>query len=163
MTTSTPGRTQTVDLLISHSQILVRSRPYDEARSRWGHGNVEQGATLHADYLVFDPLPDEAFGAVVHLAHADAFSPDPKAQRRIVAPFALNDPAAVEVASAAEAFPVEVGLVAGIYDVFFEICESDEVYYRFTFVPNAQPGGPRFLLDDEWGGEEGNALRPGLF
>ncbi len=32
--------TQTVDLLISHSQIQVRSRPYDEAPSQWGNFNV---------------------------------------------------------------------------------------------------------------------------
>ncbi|WP_321855819.1 competence protein ComJ [Burkholderia cenocepacia] len=58
---------QTIDLLISHSQIVVRSRPYDEGLSRWGTGNIDQGAVLRANYLIFDPLPDDAFGAKVYL------------------------------------------------------------------------------------------------
>ena len=37
---------QTVDLLISHSQILLRSRDYDEKLSQWGKGNVSQGAVF---------------------------------------------------------------------------------------------------------------------
>jgi hypothetical protein len=52
---------QTVDLLISHSQILLRSRDYDEKLSQWGKGNVSQGAVLHKDYVIFDPLPEDAF------------------------------------------------------------------------------------------------------
>lgn len=51
---------QTIDLLIPHSQIVVRSRPYDEGLSQWGAGNIDQGAVLHANYLIFDPLPDDA-------------------------------------------------------------------------------------------------------
>lgn len=158
---------QSVDLLISHSQILVRSGPYDEQLAQWGRGNVDQGATLHPGYLVFDPLPDEAFGAIVRLALVDAFTPDPDAARSIVAPFVVTDPTSVEVASAAEEFPVEIGLAAGAYDVHFEICEGegeeDEIYYRFTFVPNPAPAAPRFLLDDEWGGEAGRPLGTGIF
>ncbi|WP_235362797.1 competence protein ComJ [Burkholderia sp. A9] len=64
---------QTVDLLISHSQILVRSRPYDEGLIQWGTGNRDQGAVLHDDYVIFDPLPDDAFGAKVYLRVADKF------------------------------------------------------------------------------------------
>ncbi|MGY5766303.1 hypothetical protein ACXET9_14010 [Brachybacterium sp. DNPG3] len=83
----------------------------------------------------------------------------------------------MEVASSSEEFPAEIGLAAGTYDVHFEICdgfdddedevdedeEESEVYYRFTFVPAAEPGSPRFLLDDPWGGEEGLALQNGRF
>ena len=49
---------QIVDLLISHSQILLRSRYYDEKLSQWGKGNVSQGAVLYKDYVIFDPLPE---------------------------------------------------------------------------------------------------------
>ncbi|HCR0581361.1 TPA: hypothetical protein OMT02_003927, partial [Enterobacter hormaechei] len=50
---------QTVDLLITHSQILLRSRDYDEKLSQWGKGNVSQGAVIHKDYVIFDPLPED--------------------------------------------------------------------------------------------------------
>ena len=44
---------QTLDLLISHSQIQFRSRPFDETSSQWRKINFEQGAVLHSDYVVF--------------------------------------------------------------------------------------------------------------
>ncbi|WP_029150854.1 competence protein ComJ [Microbacterium indicum] len=167
MTRDDDTNEQSVDLLIAHHQVLVRARPYDDGLAQWGPGNGDQGAVLHPDYLTFDPLPEEAFGAMVHLMLASAFSPDPDAARSIVAPFAVAEPGAVEVASAAESFPVELGLVAGSYDVHFEICEGEdedaEIYYRFTFVPNASPAAPRFLIDDEWGGEAGQPLCTGMF
>ena len=56
---------QTVDLLISHGQIVIRSRDFNEELSQWGKGNLAQGAILHNDYIVFDPLPEDAFGAKV--------------------------------------------------------------------------------------------------
>ncbi|WP_125106217.1 competence protein ComJ [Gulosibacter massiliensis] len=155
---------RTVDLLISHSQILIRARAYDENLSQWGPGNGEQGAVLHPDYLIFDPLPDEAFGAFVYLRRADSFSPDPNAARSIVAPIVVAAPSAVEVASAAEEFAVDLGLQAGNHSVFFEVCEGDEeIYYRFTLVPTATPEAPRFLLDDEWDGTAGAPLQFGIF
>lgn len=157
---------QNVDLLISHHQIIVRARPFDDRLAQWGQGNADQGAVLHPDYLTFDPLPDEAFGAFVRLRLAAAFSPDPDAARSIVAPLVVEDPSAVEVASATEEFPVTLGLTPGTYDVHYEICESEEeeeIYYRFTFIPNPVPTAPRFLLDDEWGGEAGQPLYTGTF
>ena len=158
---------QTVDLLISHNQIIVRSRPYDDQFAQWGEGNGDQGAVLYPDYLTFDPLPDETFGANVKLTVTDNFTPDPDAARGIVAPFVVTDPELVEVASAMESFPVEIGLAAGHYDVYFEICDGDdeeeEIYYRFTFVPTQTPSAPRYFLEDEWGGEVGAPLQTGLF
>ncbi len=67
--------TQSVDLLISHSQIQFRSRPFDEASSQWGKVNLAQGAVLHSDYVVFDPLPEDAFGANVNLNLTNRFTP----------------------------------------------------------------------------------------
>ena len=156
-------REQVVDLLISHSQVLLRSRPYDERSSQWGEGNVEQGAVLHPDYIIFDPLPDEEFGANVHVILADEFEMDEGAQRCIVVPFAITDPNAVEVASAAESFDIELNLTEKNYAVYFEICEGDEVFYKFTLVKADGPVQPRFLIEDEWGGEEDLPLTLGYF
>ncbi|WP_339522968.1 competence protein ComJ [Pseudomonas sp. EL_65y_Pfl2_R96] len=71
---------QVMDLLISHSQIQFRSRPFDEASSQWGEVNLEQGAIIHSDYVVFDPLPEDAFGANMHLKLEDSFRLDPSTQ-----------------------------------------------------------------------------------
>ncbi|HDR1962398.1 TPA: hypothetical protein QCD35_004511, partial [Enterobacter hormaechei] len=67
---------QIVDLLISHSQILLRCRDYDEKLSQWGKGNVSQGAVLHKDYVIFDPLAEDAFGANVNIKKEYAFKMD---------------------------------------------------------------------------------------
>lgn len=71
---------QIVDLLISHSQIVLRSRDYDEKLSQWGKGNVSQGAVLHKDYVIFDPLPEDVFGANVNIKIENAFKLDENAQ-----------------------------------------------------------------------------------
>ena len=47
---------QVVDLLLSHSQIQFRARGFDEGSSQWGEVNLEQGAIIHRDYVVFDPV-----------------------------------------------------------------------------------------------------------
>lgn len=77
-------KAQTVDLLVSHSQIQFRARPFDESSSQWGKVNLEQGAVLHRDYVVFDPLPEDAFGANVYLSLTNSFALDETAQRCIV-------------------------------------------------------------------------------
>ncbi|MBB4128129.1 hypothetical protein GGR77_003451 [Xanthomonas translucens] len=150
-----------MNLLISHSQLQLRARGFDEAACRWGPRNLQQGAILHRDYVVFDPLPEEAFGAHVHLTLAAAFAPDPAAQRRMQVPFRVDVGDAVQVASAAEAFDVTLALQAGDYAVYYEVCEGDEVYYRFTLVPAAQSVAACYLLDDPWGGAQGAPLQEG--
>jgi hypothetical protein len=154
--------THTVDLLISHSQLQLRARGFDEAACRWGPRNLQQGAILHRDYVVFDPLPEDAFGAQVHVTLAAAFAPDPCAQRRMRVPFRVRAGDVVQVASAAEAFEVTLALQAGDYALYYEICEGDEVYYRFTLVPAAQPVAARYLLDDPWGGTQDAPLLEGM-
>lgn len=89
---------QTVDLLISHSQILLRSRDYDEKLSQWGKGNVSQGAVLHKDYVIFDPLPEDAFGANVNIKIDNSFILDETAQRCIVVPFLITNKNKLQVA-----------------------------------------------------------------
>jgi hypothetical protein len=153
---------ETVDLLISHNQILVRSRAYDEGLSQWGAGNVSQGALLHSDCLIFDPLPDDAFGAKVILEVADQFAPNAGSARCIVAPFHIVDRGLLEVASVTEKFKITLNLSLEDYVVYFEICEGDEVFYKFTFVPGGDIE-PKYLLDDPWGGLKGKILVSGKF
>lgn len=153
---------QNVDLLISHSQIQFRARAFDEAACRWGTVNLEQGAILHRDYVVFDPLPEDAFGANVYLKLEAAFSPDPGAQRCIVVPFHVDDADRVEIASAAERFKVDLALEARDYALYFEVCEGEEIFYRITLVPSDGHVAASYLLDDPWGGEKGKPLLEGV-
>lgn len=154
--------TQSVDLLISHSQIQFRSRPFDEASSQWGKVNLEQGAVIHSEYVVFDPLPEDAFGANIHLTRATHFNLDETAQRCIVVPFRVTDPTHVEVASASEKFKVELDLENRDYALYFEVCEGDEIFYKITLVPADSPVAPKYLLDDPWGGEKDQVLVEGI-
>lgn len=154
---------QCVDLLISHSQILVRSRVFDEALSQWGKGNIAQGAVLHKDYVIFDPLPEDAFGANVRLELADKFVMDENCQRCITVPFFVTDRNIIEVASATEKTKITLSLDKELYSLYYEICEGDEVYYRFTFVNTNAPIEPQYLMDDPWGGVKGEYLKTGIF
>jgi len=149
---------QTIDLLISHSQIVVRSRSYDEGLSQWGAGNIDQGAVLHADYLIFDPLPDDAFGAKAYLRVVDKFEMDERAARCIVAPFRIEDRNSLEVASATEKFKILLELPLNSYDVYYEVCEGEEVFYKFTFASEAVHRQAMYLRDDPWGARKTSRL-----
>lgn len=150
--------TQSVDLLISHSQIQFHSPPFDEASSQWGKVNLAQGAVLHSDYVVFDPLPEDAFGANVNLNLTGCFPPDETAQRCIVVPFHVTDPKQVEVASASEKFNVKLDLEKRDYALYFEVCEGDEIFYKITLIPTDTNVAAKYLLDDPWGGEKDQEL-----
>ena len=156
------SKNQMVDLLISHNQILVRSRAYSEKLSQWGKENIEQGAVIHKDYVIFDPLPEEAFGANVFLKLTDNFVMDENTQRCIVTPFYINNSNNVEVASAAEQFKINIKFDTSLYDLYYEICEDDEVFYKFTFVPAEIPTVAKYLMDDPWGGEKDKSLKLGF-
>ncbi|MCG8708035.1 hypothetical protein JHU04_001236 [Brenneria sp. 4F2] len=152
--------TQMIDLLISHSQIQVRSRAFDEKSSQWGEINIKQGAIIHEDndYLVFDPLPEDTFGANVHLILTNKFEADENAQRCIIVPFFIINKNEVKIASASEMFNVELNFEEGFYSLYYEVCEGDEVYYKLTFIPSEMPIQPMYLLDDPWGGEKDKSL-----
>lgn len=152
---------QTVDLLVSHGQIVLRSRAFDETISRWGPVNIEQGAIIYPDYVIFDPLPEDAFGANVNIRLVNDFILSVDAQRCIVVPFEVSDNNEFVVASAMEAVRINLDLTPGEYLVYFEICEGHEVYYNFSFVPADVPFAPMYLLDDPWGGVKGKKLHCG--
>lgn len=153
---------QTVDLLISHSQIIVRSREFDEDLSQWGRSNITQGALLHRDYLLFDPIVEGAFGANVILSICHEFKMDPTCQRCILAPFYVVDKDQLEVASAAEKFKIYLPLNDELYSVYYEVCEGEEVFYKLTFIPSAHAVTPQYLLADPWGGEKGKKIIAGF-
>ncbi|PVU46115.1 competence protein ComJ [Enterobacter sp. PN108E5IIB] len=154
---------QTVDLLISHSQILLRSRDYDEKLSQWGKGNVSQGAVLHKDYVIFDPLPEDAFGANVNIKIENAFKMDENAQRCIAVPFFITDKDKLQIASATEKFDLNIDVNDKVYSLFYEICEGDEIYYNFTLVPTKEVITAKFLIDDPWRGIKDHPLKEGVF
>ncbi|AKL12531.1 TPA: hypothetical protein I8271_002205 [Kluyvera intermedia] len=154
---------QIVDLLISHSQILLRSRYYDEKLSQWGKGNVSQGAVLYKDYVIFDPLPEDAFGANVNIKVENVFALDKNAQRCIVVPFFITNKHKLQIASATEKFDLNIDVKHKFYSLFYEVCEGREIYYNFTLVPAKETIIARFLLDDPWGGVKDNPLKEGIF
>lgn len=86
---------QCIDLLISHNQILIRSRAFDENVSQWKKGNIAQGAILNKDYVIFDPLPEDAFGANVILSLFDEFIMD----KIVNAALLLNSPLQIKIRS----------------------------------------------------------------
>lgn len=150
--------TQIIDLLISHHQIHVRSVPYNDDLCVWRDVNIEQGAILHSNYLVFDPLPDDSFGANIKINVADTFQIDSTAQRCISAPFTITHRNDVEVASVSESFKVTVPLSAELYTVYFEVCEGDEIFYKITFVPTTHQHEAIYVIDDILGSEKGTIL-----
>jgi hypothetical protein len=154
---------QIVDLLISHSQILLRSRYYDEKLSQWGKGNVSQGAVLYKDYVIFDPLPEDAFGANVNIKVENVFALDKNAQRCIVVPFFITNKHKLQITSATEKFDLNIDVKHKFYSLFYEVCEGREIYYNFTLVPAKETIIARFLLDDPWGGVKDNPLKEGIF
>ena len=127
---------------------MLRSRDYDEKLSQWGKGNISQGAVLHKDYVIFDPLPDDAFGANVNIKVEQSFNLDENSQRCIVVPFYVTEQHKLQIASAIEKFDLSLGLNDKIYSLFYEVCEGDEIYYNFTLVPTKETVAAKFLLDD---------------
>jgi len=86
---------------------------------------------------LFVPLiPEDAFGANIHLKLASDFDLDKTAQRCIVVPFHVTDPNHVEISSAAEKFKVELDLEKRDYALYFEVCEGDEIFYKITLIPS---------------------------
>lgn len=153
---------QVVDLLISHSQIQIRSRAYDEASSQWGKLNIDQGAVIHKDYVIFAPLPDDAFGANISLTLDTKFNLDTQTQRCIVVPFFVSKRNELEVASAAEKAKIVLDVEERQYALYYEICEGDEIFYKFTFVPSDDELDAKYLMDDPWGGVKGQSLVKGV-
>ncbi|WP_337030520.1 competence protein ComJ [Pantoea agglomerans] len=144
---------QIVDLLISHHQITIFNPDYDPALCQWGDTNIEQGAIIHDSSVTVDSLLDNAYGANVHLIYVDSFQLSLQAKRCIKMPFNISDPDNLFICSVAEEFKIELKLYKGNYDLYFEACEGDEVFYIFTFVKSNSSNNPEFIIADPWGGD----------
>ena len=149
---------QKYDLLISHSQIQVRAYDFDESMCQWGKENLEQGAILHESYVVFDPLPDDTFGAQIIINFCDKFDMDKNIQRGIVTPFYIPKDSRLVVSSASESFYIDLNYSFGMHALYYEICENDEVYYRLSFLKSSSKKSAYYLIDDPWGGVAGKPL-----
>ncbi|MCL6604415.1 MAG: competence protein ComJ [Paenibacillus sp.] len=153
--------TQEVNITLSHHQLQIRSRDFNEDFCQWGDINVAQGVIIHPGYITLDPLQEDTFGVYVKLGLTDQFQADVLAQRRLVVPFDVLETEKLEILSVQKSFPIELPLDKRSYALYFEIGEEREVYYRLTFVPVEEKVQARFLMNDEWGGIEGHLLAEG--
>ncbi|MHA0855420.1 competence protein ComJ [Paenibacillus sp. CMAA1364] len=154
--------TQKVQLQISHHQIQVRSRVFDEAACQWGNGNIEQGVIIHPGCVTFDPIFEGSQNIDIWLTLKESFGVDAHTQRCFVVPFEVIDHSELKVLSVGTALPIQLPLEQkGIYDLYYEVCEDENIYYKFTFVPTDVPIQARICLDDEWGGVAEQILQDG--
>jgi hypothetical protein len=153
---------QTIDLLISHHQVFIRSIPYQEQLTQWGEGNIRQGMVLSKNIVVFDPIADGSFGANVNLYFKNEFVIDSNAQRAVVVPFIIENGADVFVGSVAEEFKVELPLPEGSYMLYYEICIKEEVYLNITFIKSLKPEC-KVLLNDDYGLNTTTTINEGVF
>ncbi|MDQ0195728.1 competence protein ComJ [Paenibacillus wynnii] len=157
---STPV-TQEVDMILSHHQLQVRSRDFNEDFCQWGDVNVVQGVIIHPGYITLDPLLEDTFGARVKLSLRDQFQEDKLAQRRLVVPFEVLESDKLEVLSVQKSYAIELPLDNGNYALYFEVAVDNEVYCRLTFVATEERVQPRFLMNDVWGALEGQLIVEG--
>ena len=155
-------KNQDYDLLISYNQIQVRAVAFNEKFCQWGAQNIEQGVIINNSYVVFDPLPEGEFGAHVSVNFSDDFLQDGCAQRCMVVPFEIAEGAKLTVGSASESFDVIIDYNAGKYNLYYEVCEEEEVFYKLTFEKTDYYEPARYLMDDPWGGVKDKMLEIGI-
>jgi len=153
--------TQEIEMVLSHHQLQVRSRGYNEDLCQWGDVNVAQGVIIHPGYVTFDPLLEDTFGARVILNLSNDYQADVLAERRLVIPFEVQEVDKLAVLSVQKTFPIQLPLEKRNYALYFEIAVDKEVYCRLTFVPVDEQVQARYLMDDDWGGVEGQFIIEG--
>lgn len=151
-----------LDLEISHSQLGVRSRAFDDEALEWGEGNILQGLLWQPGLVMLDPLSDEEFGADVVVRTAEKFLPSKSAQRTVQVPFEIVDPAELAVFSPSEELPVKLDLEAGDYTLIYEVCVGTEVYYVLTLL-KGRIEEAKALKSDGWGMVKDRPLPSGVF
>lgn len=151
-----------VDLLVSHRQIRLENRPFDDVYCDWGAGNIRQGCIINDGFVTFDPIVDGTFGAYVHFSTVSKFEVDVDCQRCIVTKFHYTSEYPLLISSAFERVELSVSLESGVYNLYFEIIEKDEVYYKFTMTESSQASKEAFyVINDDFGGVEGSTVYPG--
>lgn len=152
----------TFDLLVSHNQICIRSKNYEEADHEWGRGNVAQGFLLHPKAIIADPLIEGTFGANVTIKICQDYEADPCRQRAAAIPLIIEDGCELTIYSASEEFKVPATPTPGRYQVYFEVCLNEEVFYKFTLIKSNDPKCIG-LMDDGWGLKKDKELKTGKF
>ena len=107
---STPV-TQEINMTLSHHQLQIRSRAFNEDLCQWGDVNVEQGVIIHPGYITIDPFEEGTFNALVMLSLNGVFQEDPGALRRLVVPFDVLETESLEVLSVQKSYSIELPLV----------------------------------------------------
>ncbi|RXJ94532.1 hypothetical protein CRV00_06290 [Malaciobacter molluscorum] len=150
-----------VDLLISHHQVRLENRNYDDSYCQWGDINIQQGALLFEGFVSFDPIPDETFGAKVILSISDKHVIKDDVHRSIVIPFLYNKEYPLKISSALESHNISFELDDGLYQLYFDILEKDEVYYQFTLIKSNDKVMAKYLINDDFGGVAGKEIHFG--
>ncbi|WED99896.1 competence protein ComJ [Taylorella equigenitalis] len=147
---------QTLDLDISHHQIHIRCGEYNLKVNDWKKDEIEYGAIFTKNHVVFDPIVDGAFSALVNIMVKTNFTISDDSLRIIGFNFKNNGP--MFISSVPEELPVDIDIKDGNYNVYFEICENvdvGEVYFNLTMVPNEfNDNFPIYLIDDDFGGKK---------
>jgi hypothetical protein len=151
-----------LDLLISQSQLRLRSRPCEEDEFEWGDGNGDQGLVLLEGLVMFDTLSDEEGSADVIIRTPEKFSPHKSAQRRMQVPFTVVNPAELAVSSLEEELDFKLDLEPGEYTLIYEVCVGRDVFFVLTLL-KGQLEQATALKADGWGLKQGQVLRAGIF
>jgi len=116
-------------------------------RCFWKQKKLEKGAAFHSDYVIFDPLPEGAFGANIHLSTANRFDLEyirPALHRRAVSchgPLLCRDRLRFrKIYRRARLGGARVRAVK------IEVCEVDEIFYSITLIPTQYKVQPDIWL-----------------
>lgn len=91
-----------VNTLVSHNQIVIRSIEKNLELEQWGDENVEFGMLWHKNYIVLDPLVEDSFGAYFLIESSSAITNDENAQRSALIPFEVTEVDQLVISTVAE-------------------------------------------------------------
>lgn len=148
------------DLMISHNQIRLENTPYREDYCDWGKVNIELGALIFESFVSFDPLPDDAFGAKVSIYLEDGHNLNSDIQRSIKVPFKYSSKEKLYIASAFEKYEVNINIDSGMYELYFDILELEEICYNFTLIKvnDEEIVTAEYIMSDDFGGVKGKTI-----
>lgn len=149
---------QIIELKISHNQITVFNPDYDPNICQWGDVNISQGGVINESSITVDPLVDDDFSANVTFIYDSRFIRSPQSLRVIRMPFRVIDPDNLSVISIFDEEKITLPLTSGDYELYYEVCQGDDVFYIFTFIDTSSVLPPVFLMDDHWGGKLNHKL-----
>jgi hypothetical protein len=135
-----------INIGISHNQIVIRSIPHDLEMEQWDDTSVEFGMVWHKNYLSLDPLVEGGFGAYFLIESSSEIKEDSNAQRSALIPFEVADVNQLCVSTVPEAiylykdesvdidheqkcgkhYPLNTGanfnVEPGSYNIHFQVC-----------------------------------------